>query len=643
METNQNSKNKKFEILEKLEIDNNICNYKIVNKEDNKYYYLRKIKLKEESKEDLDKIKNVIKIISSINSDYIIKYINSFIKNNCFVVVTEYYEEITLRQLINKYKKDKKLMNQKLVYHIIKEVSLGLKEIHNKNIIHGNLTPDNLYFTKDNKLKLGNFGIFSKLSNYNEYITSKNNYYNYLSPEFIKDETITNKVDIWALGCIIYEICTLDYCFDCNNIIGLHNKIINEKNGKINLKFYEVEIQKLIDYLLNKNYIERPCIREICNLAIKSCDSNTEKKYEKKSDKSKIRMLIEIKEEDINKDIFFLDNCNYEEKNEKIQLDGGVDDLNESNAKLYINKKKYRFQKYFRFAETGEYNIKIKFYIPLKNCSNMFYNCKNIKILDLSSLSTKNITNMSNMFYNCEKLTYINFSNFNTENVTNMSGLFSRCSNLQNIDLSFFNTKNVTNISNMFNCCDKLDKLKLSNLNIENVTDMSRIFSFCNNLTELNLLNWNTKNVKNMEGMFYMCENLKNLDLSSFDTSNVENFREMFSHCESLENLDLLSFKTNKVINMEKMFYNCSNIKDIDLSMFNFDKIEIISRIFCNCKNLENINLSSFVINNCKNLFQIFLGCKNIKKIILQKDIYINYIEKEIKENGINPEIIYCK
>ena len=641
MEANQNSKNK-FEILEKLQIDDNICDLKILNKKEKKYYCLRKIQLKDETKEDLEKIKNEVNILSNIDSDYIIKYIKSFVKNNYFFVATEYYEQITLRQLINKYKKDKKLMKQKLIYHIIKEISIGLKEIHSKNIIHGNLTPDNLYFGKDNKLKIGNFGIFSKLANYNQYINSKLNYYNYLPPEVLKDENITNKADIWALGCIIYEICALDYCFSCNNIIGLHNKILNESPGKINLKLYEVELQKLIDYLLNKDYKERPNIRDIYKLAIQSCDNNTEKKYEKKTDKSKIRMVIEIKDEDINKDIFFLDNRNYDEKNDDIEADNGIDELNQSNTKLYINKKKYRFKNYFRFYEKGEYNIKIKFYKPIKNYSNMFYNCKNIKLLDLSSLQTKTVTNMSDMFYNCENLTNINLSNFNTENVTDMSGLFSRCSNLQYIDLSSFNTQKVTSMSNMFGCCNKLTYLNLSNFNTENVVDMSRLFSYCDNLTELNLSNFNTEKVRNMGGMFYMCENLKKIDLSSFNTQNVENFSEMFCHCESLRNINLLSFRTNKVTDMEKMFYNCINLKEIDLTMFNFENVQNYSRIFCECINLENINLSSLSINDFNNSFQMFSGCKKIKKLYVPKDMYVKYIEKEMKDNDIIPEIIYC-
>ena len=48
----------------------------------------------------------------------------------------------------------------------------------------------------------------------------------YMAPEIVKGVKYTNKIDIWSLGCILYEICTLKKCFDANNILNLAKKII---------------------------------------------------------------------------------------------------------------------------------------------------------------------------------------------------------------------------------------------------------------------------------------------------------------------------------------------------------------------------------------------------------------------------------
>ena len=641
MEEMKNKNNKKIEILDKIEMNENITFFKVKNKENNKIYSIKKIALKNESEEELEEIKNEIKILININSEYTIKYINSFIKNNYFHIVNEYSEDLSLRKLIEEFKNANKLISQNLIYHIIKEICQGLKELYNNNIKHIDLNPDNIFLTNNKRIKIGCFGILKLLNNYNDYIFENNNYYNYMAPEIIKGEKANNKVDIWSLGCIIYELCKLDYCFNCSNVISLHNKIINEIHDKINLKFYECELQKLIDMLLKKNQKERPNIDDVYKLVIKYCDSGEEKKFVGREEKNKIKIVLEIKESDINKDIYFLDNTDYEDENGNKHFHDSLKELNESNVKLYIKNKKYRYQKCFRFAETGEYNIKLKFYFSLKDCSNMFYNCNCIKSINLSKLHTKNVTNMSHMFYNCDNLSNINLSNFNTENVINMSNIFSRCYNLENIDLSSFNTKNVINMNNMFHSCDKLINLDLSSFDTKNVIDMSYLFSYCNSLKSIDLSSFNTENVKNMGGMFYMCENLTNLNLSSFNTQNVENINEMFCHCENLQQINLLSFNTINVKTMEKLFYNCNNLIEINLSSFKTENVENISRMFFGCKNLEIVDLSNFSFQKVNNFFQAFFNCNKLKKIIINKNIDISILQKEFKENNIEPGIIY--
>ena len=78
--------------------------------------------------------------------------------------------------------------------------------------------------------------------------------------------------------------------------------------------------------------------------------------------------------------------------------------------------------------------------------SYMFYGCKKITNLDLSSFDTKNVTNMKSMFEGCKKITQLDLTPFDTKNVTKMFSIFSACMNLTSLDLSSFDTENVTNI-----------------------------------------------------------------------------------------------------------------------------------------------------------------------------------------------------
>ena len=146
------------------------------------------------------------------------------------------------------------------------EICLGLEEIHSKKIIHRDLKPENIFLTKELQLKIGDFGISKQIKNINEYAKTQVGTLSYMAPEIIKGENYNNKVDIWSLGCIIYELCTLNYCFKSNSIDKLINDINNQKPGKIDSKEYGIWLQNLIDSLLVKDNKKRLNIKEILKI-----------------------------------------------------------------------------------------------------------------------------------------------------------------------------------------------------------------------------------------------------------------------------------------------------------------------------------------------------------------------------------------
>ena len=108
-----------------------------------------------------------------------------------------------------------------------------------------------------------------------------------------------------------------------NKLIGIHNKGFKYSNKGLFVKFI---IDKFIQNYKHKN------------------NNNNE-----------INIIVNIKENDINKDIYFLDN--YKDISDKKEH---LCELNELNTKLYIDSKEYSYKKYFKFWKGGKYDIKIK-------------------------------------------------------------------------------------------------------------------------------------------------------------------------------------------------------------------------------------------------------------------------------------------
>ena len=152
--------------------------------------------------------------------------------------------------------------------------------------------------------------------------------------------------------------------------------------------------------------------------------------------KNEIEMEIQINEKDKNQKIHFLDNT----KDNKY-----LKELNQSNVELFINEKKFVYQKFFYPEKEGIYSIKLKLSIDIKDCSYMFASCENLIYINLSSFNTKKVTNMAYMFSECHNLNSIDLFLFDTKNVNSMEGMFYNCEILTAIYLSFLDTKQVNN------------------------------------------------------------------------------------------------------------------------------------------------------------------------------------------------------
>ena len=186
----------------------------------------------------------------------------------------EYCENKDLKSFINNHENNNQYINEDVIYNIVLDICYGIKEIHLNNLIHRDLKPDNLFKSKDYKIKIGDFGISKKLINSLKYANTGNGTYNYMAPEMINGQKYNKKVDIWALGCILYELFTLNLCFDCNYIGGLINDINKNNHGKIDTNIYNIEWQNIIDLLLKTDYHERPEIDEVIEGIKKIKESN---------------------------------------------------------------------------------------------------------------------------------------------------------------------------------------------------------------------------------------------------------------------------------------------------------------------------------------------------------------------------------
>ena len=177
-----------------------------------------------------------------------------------FVILMEYCDGLTLDNYIKQH--SGKGIDRKIIYNFTSQILKGLVKIHSSGIVHRDIKPCNI-FIKDGQIKIGDFGLAIRYSNTGKLLKSKKieGTLLYLSPEQKTFQTYSEKVDIYACGITLYEMCS---CFSTeferwNDIISLKNE--NKINEKVCKNFPEET--ELIKLMMKKDFNERPSAEQI--------------------------------------------------------------------------------------------------------------------------------------------------------------------------------------------------------------------------------------------------------------------------------------------------------------------------------------------------------------------------------------------
>ena len=267
---------------------------------DNKFYALKMYKIsnemnnsnsltQKEKKENLKSIENEIKILSQLDSPFIVKLYEVFSMNlneeiynikdetqddndQIMCLVLELCENGDLNDKIKEKKQKNEIFSEKEILKYFYEILQGLYYLHKNRVLHRDLKTLNIFLTKDNHIKIGDFGVSKKLINNNIYAYTFVGTPYYLSPEICQNKAYDEKSDVWSLGVIIYELITLNKPFDSQSQMGLFMKILKGKPAPIINTIKHSYSQKLINLvienLLDKDPLTRYGILQTINSGI---------------------------------------------------------------------------------------------------------------------------------------------------------------------------------------------------------------------------------------------------------------------------------------------------------------------------------------------------------------------------------------
>ncbi|CAE8637793.1 unnamed protein product [Polarella glacialis] len=257
----------------------------LVKDTDGRPYVLKAIDISRmDSKERRDAV-NEVRVLSSLKHPYVVSYRESFLDGRTLCIVMDYAEGGDLYNRIAKIRKAGQNFPEPQIVRWFTQASLALKHLHERHVLHRDLKSQNLFLTASNRLRIGDFGIAKVLDSTAAFAKTTIGTPYYLSPEICLEKPYSWSSDVWAMGCILFEMAALRVPFDAANIRALVTKITRGPTPALPSR-YSPDMQRLCGDLLQREEKKRPSSTDVLRYPIVQAEirSMLKEEQEKRAD-----------------------------------------------------------------------------------------------------------------------------------------------------------------------------------------------------------------------------------------------------------------------------------------------------------------------------------------------------------------------
>ncbi|OTF78477.1 serine/threonine-protein kinase PLK1-like protein, partial [Euroglyphus maynei] len=199
-----------------------------------------------------------ISIHRSVDHKNIVKFYSFFEDSNFVYIILELCGK---RSLMEMQKRRKRISEPELRYYV-RQITMACVYLHNSRIVHRDLKLGNLFLNDDMQVKLGDFGLATKL-NPGEQRKTLCGTPNYIAPEILLESGHGFEVDVWSLGCIVFTMAVGKPPFETDELKNTYRKI--KKNDYTIPNDINPSLATFIHKMLQSDPSKRPTMQQILN------------------------------------------------------------------------------------------------------------------------------------------------------------------------------------------------------------------------------------------------------------------------------------------------------------------------------------------------------------------------------------------
>lgn len=142
------------------------------------------------------------------------------------------------------------------------QLCFAIHYLHSRRILHRDIKTSNIFLTKDDVVKIGDFGSATELEYTGDTKDTQIGTPYYLSPEICLGEPYNHKSDMWCLGVAMYELMSLTKPFTGTNLGALIMSIVEKTHAPLP-DCFNTPLRLCVDSLLLKDKTQRPSISAV--------------------------------------------------------------------------------------------------------------------------------------------------------------------------------------------------------------------------------------------------------------------------------------------------------------------------------------------------------------------------------------------